>query len=72
MTGIIALLTWVVSNWQIIATAFSAFSSIALFFMHGSAKTDIQELQAFIDSLQVSQKSAQSAQDVARQLDPKK
>ena len=29
--------------------------SIALFFMHGAAKADIQEMQQFIASLQISQ-----------------
>lgn len=55
MNGIIAVLQWVIANWQIIATAFSSISSIALFFMHGSAKAEIQLLHDFIESIQVSQ-----------------
>lgn len=56
MSGLIALLTWIVQNWQIIATAFSSLSSIALFFMHGNARAELQEIKDFIDSIEVSQK----------------
>jgi hypothetical protein len=55
MTTIIAGLSWVISNWQIIATAFSSISSVALFFMHGNAASDLAELKDFVNSLQVSQ-----------------
>lgn len=55
MSGIIAVLQWVIANWQIIATAFSSISSIALFFMHGNARAEIQLLHDFIESLQISQ-----------------
>lgn len=60
MTTLIGAATWLVSNWQIIATAFSSISSIALFFMHGNAAADLAELQSFVGSLQISQ--SQSAQ----------
>jgi hypothetical protein len=75
MTTVIALLQWIIANWQIIATAFSSLSSIALFFMHGNAKSEILLLKQFVDSLQVSQTApvdTTSAQAVSRQLDPKK
>ena len=62
MSGLIAMATWFISNWQMIATAFSAISSISLFFMHGAAKADLAELQTFINSLQISQNQPNQSQ----------
>lgn len=75
MMSIIAVFQWVIANWQMIATAFSSIMSVALFFMHGNAKADIQELKQFLDSLQVSQTKpvdTGSAKAEAELADPKK
>lgn len=69
MTGIISILQWVISNWQTIATLFSSAASIALFFMHGSAQTDLQELRDFINSIQVSE--SPSAKTLSENQNPK-
>jgi hypothetical protein len=75
MMGVIALIQWLIANWQIIATAFSSISSIALFFMHGNAKQELGELKDFINSLQISQTQpidTNSAEVKTLLKDPKK
>lgn len=54
MTGIIGILTWIVNNWQTIVMIGNAAFTVILFFMHGSAASDLQELQQFMNSLNVS------------------
>jgi hypothetical protein len=74
MNGAISLLQWIIDNWQIIATAFSSVSSIALFFMHGSARSELQEIRDFINSVSVSQPKGPvdtSAKAVQEQQNPK-
>lgn len=72
----IALLQWLVTNWQLIATIFSSVSSLALFFLHGNAAAELKLIKAFIDSLQISQPGGPidpgSAQAQARQSNPAK
>ena len=62
MSGVISLLSWIIQNWQLLATAFSATSSIALFFMHGSAAQELAELKDFVNSLNISQSPTSNEQ----------
>lgn len=70
MTGAIAAISWLVENWSLIATCFSSLASIALFFMHGTNKAQLQELKDFINSVHMS-KGPEDAKAVAEALDPK-
>lgn len=75
MSGIIAAIQWLIANWQLIATAFSSLASVALFFMHGNAKAELQEIRDFIGSLSVSQPNGPIKVNEAKQVqtlkDPK-
>lgn len=62
MSGLLAALQWLISNWNLIATCFSSLASIVLFFMHGNAKQELQQLKDFVNSLQISQVTPAQAQ----------
>ena len=70
MTSIISALTWIINNWALISTAFSSVASIALFFMHGNNKSELQALRDFVNSVHV-RKDPDSAKAVATELNPK-
>lgn len=70
MASVLGILSWVIDNWQLIATAFSSVMSIALFFMHGNSRTQLQELRDFINSVHLSQ-NPQSAKQNAELQNPK-
>lgn len=63
MAGLLSAFSWLIDNWQTIATAFSALSSISLFFMHGTNKQSLQELRDFINSVHVSQDQPSAKQN---------
>ena len=72
MTAVISAFQWVVANWGLIQSILGPHPTVVLFFLHGNAKSEVQELRDFIASVQLSQAPQPSAQDSARLADPKK